>query len=167
LEELGDQDFGYDNAGWGHYYPNMQTAVRRKVLLTANLVSKEYMSVNELEQKMATYPLSQRLVIGPVIESDLDKDGNKEAFRVFISNGAIINYEIFENSKTGLVKVELTDVWKQNVKKHAFVANMLLLSKDTAFYSPYEELQVMEVAGEDIYWDVDIPCLFTLVEQME
>jgi TonB family protein len=161
---LGDQDFGYDNAGWGHYYPNMQTAVRRKVLLTANLVSKEYMSVNELEQKMATYPLSQRLVIGPVIESDLDKDGNKEAFRVFISNGAIINYEIFENSKTGLVKVELTDVWKQNVKKHAFVANMLLLSKDTAFYSPYEELQVMEVAGEDIYWDVDIPVPVEVVE---
>jgi len=157
-------NFGYDNAGWGHYYPNMQTAVRRKVLLTANLVSKEYMSVNELEQKMATYPLSQRLVIGPVIESDLDKDGNKEAFRVFISNGAIINYEIFENSKTGLVKVELTDVWKQNVKKHAFVANMLLLSKDTAFYSPYEELQVMEVAGEDIYWDVDIPVPVEVVE---
>jgi TonB family protein len=154
-QELGDQDFGYDNASWGHYYPNVQTAVRRKVLLTSNLVSKEYMSVNELEQKMASYPMSQRLIIGPVIEADLDKDGNKEAFRVFISNGAIINYEILEYSKSGLVKVELTDVWKQNVKKHAFVANMLLLSKDTAFYSPYEELQVMEIVAEDGYWGGD------------
>jgi len=160
-QELGDQDFGYDNASWGHYYPNVQTAVRRKVLLTSNLVSKEYMSVNELEQKMASYPMSQRLVIGPVIEADLDKDGNKEVFRVFISNGSIINYEIFENSKSGLVKVELTDVWKQNVKKHAFVANMLLLSTDTNFYSPYEELQVATIAAEGDYWevaqDVEVP----------
>ena len=150
--ELGDQDFGYDNGGWGHYYPDMNTAVRRKVLLTSNLVSKEYMSVNQLEQKMSAYPMTQRLLVGPVIESDLDKDGNKEVFRVFISNGVITNYEIFEYSKSGLVKVELTDVWKQNVKKHSFVMNLLTLSKDPAFYSPYEELQVMEVAAEYGYW---------------
>jgi TonB family protein len=122
------------------------------------------MNVNQMEAKMATYPMTQRLLVGPVIESDLDKDGNKEVFRVFISNGVITNYEIFEYSKSGLVKVELTDVWKQNVKKHSFVMNLLTLSKDPVFYSPYEELQVMEVAAGDDYWDVGVPAPVEIVE---
>jgi TonB family protein len=164
FKELGDQAFGYDNADWGHYYPDINIAVRRKVLLTSNLVSKEYMSVNQMEAKMAAYPMTQRLLVGPVIESDLDKDGKKEVFRVFVSNGAIINYEIFEYSKSGLVKVELTDVWKQNVKKHSFVMNLLMLSKDSAFYSPYEQLQVVDVGSADGYWDVEIPAPVEVVE---
>ncbi|MFM1999263.1 MAG: hypothetical protein RL204_1210 [Bacteroidota bacterium] len=148
-QELGDQDFGYDNASWGHYYPNEQTTVIRKVLLTENLVSKEGMNENQLEQKMTSYPMTQRLTIGPVVEADLDNDGNREVFRVFISNGTIINYEIFENSKSGLVKVELTDVWKKKVEQHPFVSKMILLSTDEKFYSPYDEERNKYTDGEE------------------
>jgi TonB family protein len=94
-----------------------------------------------------------------------------EVFRVFISNGVITNYEIFEYSKSGLVKVELTDVWKQNVKKHSFVKNLLVLSKDPNFYSPYEELQVETVAAEGEYWgiveDVEMPAYEEAVPREE
>lgn len=149
---LGDQGFDYDHADWGHYYSDSVGLVSRKLLFTSNIVSKEYMSIYQIENKIATYPMNQRLVISPVIEADLDSDGNREVFRVFVSNGSVINYEIFENSKAGLVKVELTDGWKKNIKKHHFVSKLIHVSKERNFYSPYEELRVETVAEAGDYW---------------
>ncbi|MFM1998969.1 MAG: hypothetical protein RL204_916, partial [Bacteroidota bacterium] len=153
---LGDQGFDYDHADWGHYYSDSVGLVSRKLLFTSNIVSKEYMSIYQIENKIATYPMNQRVVISPVIEADLDSDGNREVFRVFVSNGSVINYEIFENSKSGLVKVELTDGWKKNIKKHHFVSKLIHVSTEQNFYSPYEELQVQEVSNADYYPEVDL-----------
>jgi TonB family protein len=134
LLTVGGQDCGYEHAEWGTYRSDSLGRVICKLLITSNLASVDTTDTKQIDDLISTYPMNQRVVVSPVIESDLDEDGNREVYRVFISNGEIVHYEIYEQSNTGLFKMELSESIKSKISKHDFVARLIVVSEEPNFY---------------------------------
>jgi TonB family protein len=130
----GNRTCSYVHFRWGSYHSDSFGRMNCKLLITSNLASLDTANTKQMDDLISTYPMNQRVVVSPVIESDLDDDGNREVYRVFISNGEIVHYEIYEQSKTGLFKMELSESIKGKIKKHYFIARLIGVSKEPGFY---------------------------------